>query len=100
MAGGGADEDQSQMILKLVRKFFHRARTLSSNSSTPTRPQSVGWVERPHPPNLNERRRKRNPSRQSQHAMGFAKSSTHRATSYAYANPPCGLLAINVRFWV
>ena len=24
LAGGGADEDQAEMILKLVRKFFHR----------------------------------------------------------------------------
>ena len=26
LAGGGAHEDQAQMILKLVRKFFHRVR--------------------------------------------------------------------------
>ena len=29
LARGGADEDQSQMILKLVRKFFHGVRPSS-----------------------------------------------------------------------
>jgi hypothetical protein len=32
LAGSGTDEDQSQMILKLVRKFFQRVRSLSSKS--------------------------------------------------------------------
>jgi len=54
-ARGGADEDQSQMVLKLVRKLFHRVRPL-------VKAEFVGRAERPRPPNLNERRRKRNPS--------------------------------------
>ena len=52
-ARGGADEDQSQMLGKLVGKFFQRRRLFV---------KLVGWVERSRPPKRTERKPKRNPS--------------------------------------
>jgi hypothetical protein len=40
LAGGGADEDQAQIILKQVRKFFHRVRPFCQSRGMP---ETNGW---------------------------------------------------------